>query len=190
MKYRFLLVLLLLASAQADAQFFKKKKKQPADSTAQRPGFRQPEPEVPEFGNQELSIVDLLEIMDRRADSAHIHSKLVKAGFNRHAVADKNQMVHMGDTAKGVTKFTEMVFLQTDGREIQLVQFCTRHAQKFQSIRRDLRSSPQFIGQPTLTEDDELSEGFSTRDYQILLESYQKKTRFVISVWLKGARLK
>jgi hypothetical protein len=128
--------------------------------------------------------------MDKRADSGQVRSILVKAGFNRHAPADKNQMVYMGDTARGVTKYTEMVFVQTDGQEIQLVQFCTRHADKFQAIRRDLRQGKQFIGQPSLTEDDELSEGYSTRDYQILIETYSKKTRFVVSMWLKGARIR
>jgi hypothetical protein len=182
------LVLLLLTAGSANAQFFKKgKKKLPTDSTVQQQKTA-PREEVPEFGNQELSIDDLLEVMEHRADSAHVRSMLVKAGFNRHAQAEKNQMVHMGDTARGVTKYTEMVLLQSDGKEIKLVQFCTRHEEKFQSIRRDLRSSRQFLGQPSLTEDGELSEGYSTRDYQILIETYGKKTRFVISVWLKGSK--
>jgi hypothetical protein len=185
-----LLALLLLTAGGAQAQFFKKKKKEPLDTTLQKPASvqQQAATEESEFGNQELSIDDLLEIMDKRADTMHVRSMLVKAGFNRHAQADKNQVVHMGDTARGVTKFTEMVFVQMDNNEIQLVQFCTRHADKFQSIRRDLRSSRQFTGQPSLTEDDELSEGYFTRDYQIMLESYSKKTRFVVSIWLKGAR--
>jgi hypothetical protein len=192
MKY-LLLALLLAMAGGAQAQFFKKKKKAPADTVLQqkvKPIQQQDPGEESEFGNQELSIDDLLEIMDKRADSGHVRSVITKAGFNRKAAADKNQMVYMGDTARAVTKYTEMVFVQTDGREIQLVQFCTRHADKFQSIRRDLRQGKRFTGQPSLTEDDELSEGYSTRDYQILIETYSKKTRFVISVWLKGAQLR
>ncbi|RYY81884.1 MAG: hypothetical protein EOO15_23805 [Chitinophagaceae bacterium] len=183
-------VLLILAAAPADAQFFKKKKKPQPDSTAAAVIARkQPVSKEPEYGNQQLSVDDLLDIMDRRDDSGYVRSLLVKAGFNRHAKGEKNQIVFMGDTATGVTKYTEMVLLQSDTAEIQLLQWCTRHPENYEGIRRALRSERRFTGTPILTEDGEVSEAFYTRDYNLLIESVNKKSKWIISIWLRGARL-
>ena len=185
MKIWLFAVLLLLAAAPADAQFFKKKKR-PATAI---PAAQRPEAAEATYGNQQLSVDDLLDIMDRRDDSGYVRSLLVKAGFNRHAKAEKNQIVFMGDTAIGVTRYTELVLLQSDSSEIQLVQWCTRHPENYEGIRRALRSERRFTGTPILTEDDEVSEAYYTRDYNFLIESANKKTKWIISIWLRGARL-
>lgn len=188
MKIGLLAAFLLLAAAPAEAQFFKKKKKQPTGAAAAAAAHAPVAAEA-EYGNQQLSIDDLLDIMDRRDDSSYVRSLLVKAGFNRHARGtEKNQVVFMGDTATGVTKYTELVLLQSDTAQIQLVQWCTRHPENYEGIRRALRSDRRFTGTPILTEDGEVSESFYTRDYNFLIESVNKKTKWVISIWLRGAR--
>ncbi|GAB4093384.1 hypothetical protein [Flaviaesturariibacter terrae] len=185
MKNWLLALLLLLAAAPAEAQFFKKKKKQPAVPAA----VQQAKSEESSYGNQQLTIDDLLDIMDRRDDSSYVRSLLVKAGFNRHGKGDRNQVVFMGDTAAGVTKYTELVLLQSDSSEIQLLQWCTRHPENYEATRRALRADRRFTGTPILTEDGEVSEAFYVRDYNFLIESVNKKTKWIISVWLRGAKL-
>ncbi|RYY87735.1 MAG: hypothetical protein EOO15_11070 [Chitinophagaceae bacterium] len=186
MKNWLFVVLLMLGAVSADAQFFKKKqRKARMDSTAAQ---RSMEVERNE-GNQQLTIDDLIDIMDRRDDSSYVRSLLVKAGFNRHAKGEANQLVYMGDTAVAVKKYTELVLLQSDTAEIQLLQWCTRHPENYEGIRRALRSDRRFTGTPILTEEGEVSEAFYYRDYNFMIESVNKKTKWVISVWLRGARL-
>jgi hypothetical protein len=137
---------------------------------------------------QDMTLENLFDIMDKAKDSAAIRTQLFSQGFDHRAVSGPGQVMFMGDTAIGVTKYTEMVFMQSQKGEVQVIQYCTRHPELFYAMRTEVRNNKAFTGQPSLTEEGELSEAYYTQDYQMLFETMGKKTRFVVSVWVKGAK--
>ncbi|RYY95597.1 MAG: hypothetical protein EOO11_15490 [Chitinophagaceae bacterium] len=141
-------------------------------------------------GAQQLALDDLISILENRRDTAFQRTLLNDQGFNRNALVDKNQVAFMGDVSDTVRRFTEIVFLQSAAGEVQLIQYCTRHPEVYKGMLKAIRGNRDFRAQAIPASDEgEFTESFTSRSYDMLLESVNKKTKYVISIWIKGAKL-
>ncbi|GAA4338135.1 hypothetical protein [Flaviaesturariibacter amylovorans] len=141
-------------------------------------------------GAQQLGLDELIQILENRRDTAFQRTLLKDQGFDRNATVDKNQVAFMGDVSDTVKRFTEIVFLQSASGEVQLIQYCTRHQEVYKGMLKAIRANRDFRAQPIPAADEgEFIESFTSRSYDMLLESVNKKTKYVISIWIKGAKL-
>ncbi|GAA4338141.1 hypothetical protein [Flaviaesturariibacter amylovorans] len=135
-----------------------------------------------EAGAQQLRLEDLMQLTDKRKDTAFVSTFLRSKGFDRRGVIDREHAVFMGDADKKAKRFTEMVIVNILSGEIRGFQYSTRHLDNYTQFRRDLAQSTFFTGVPTKAEPGEIAESFEAREYKIFVESIRNQTRYVIHI--------
>jgi hypothetical protein len=136
---------------------------------------------------QRLSFPDLIKLTDTRTDTAAVFRYIRARGFSRRARTDDGNIVFMGDRDPAVRRFTEMVFVDLAGDEVQMIQYGTKSIDNYTSIRRQIAEDGSFTALPNRGETGEVVEGYSSREYLVHIETISKQARYVISIRPKPA---
>jgi hypothetical protein len=133
-------------------------------------------------GAQRLSLPDLIKLTDSRQDTASVFRYIRQHGFTRRARTDDGNIVFMGDRDPNARRFTEMVFVDLAGNEVQMIQYGTKAVDNYTAIRRQVAEDGSFTALPNKGEQDGMMESYSSREYLVHMETIGKQARYVISI--------